>query len=113
MLVGGGPLVVDGEDGSVRHVQPVGGWEQAYREQVRGVVPPDPLLDEVRETAGRDGWWPALRHLRRRAPRLTVGEAKAYVDALRAGELPAGDLLVRTRPESHPVTWLVEVLPVG
>lgn len=40
----------------------------------------------------------AFGHLRREAPQLRLGEAKAYLDAVRRGAEPADDLLQRTRP---------------
>ncbi len=51
-LVGHGPCLVDALDGSVHSIPATtfihGGWEEQYLVHVRGVLPPDPLLDAVR-----------------------------------------------------------------
>jgi hypothetical protein len=109
MLVGGGPYLVDGEDGSIHHI-PVtvygtDGWEDLYREQVRGIPrpePSDPLLETVSDLVRSDGVMPALRHLRKHAPQLGIAEAQSYVRAVRDGATPPQDLLDRTKP---PRTW--------
>ncbi|HWS37938.1 MAG TPA: YrhB domain-containing protein [Actinoplanes sp.] len=102
-LVGHGPYLVDRLDGSVHHIPEttIGNprWEQLYREQVRGERPPDPLLDAVREVLARDGFMPAWRHLRRETSRLTLGESKDYIDAVREGGEPPEELLRRLRPD--------------
>jgi hypothetical protein len=114
MLVGQGPYLVDREDGSIHHI-PVTtfvseDWEQLYREQARGLKPPDPLLSAVRALVQHDGIVPALRHLRQQAPRLSLQEAKMYVDALRNGDEPAEELTRRTRPEPERTVFAIERL---
>jgi hypothetical protein len=103
MLIGHGPYLVDGEDGSIHHI-PVtvfdGTWEEPYLEHVRGVKPPDPLLTTIQDMVSRDGAMAALRHLRKQAPQLGLQDAKRYIDAVRNGDLPAEDLLSRTSPPS-------------
>ncbi|GAB7051049.1 YrhB domain-containing protein [Catenuloplanes indicus] len=111
MLVGHGPYLVDQEDGSIHHI-PVTtfvaeAWEELYREQVKGMAPPDALLDAVRDLITRESGTAALRHLRRNAPRLSLREAKAYVDAVRAGDEPDAELRDRTREDR----WR-DVLPI-
>ncbi|MCO8271203.1 YrhB family protein [Actinoplanes sp. TRM 88003] len=71
-LVGGGPYLVDGEDGSVHripaHAFRPGRWEEQYRQRIRGVVPPDPLAAAVRLTALGPGRTSAIRRLRKQYP---------------------------------------------
>ncbi|SBT40432.1 YrhB domain-containing protein [Micromonospora auratinigra] len=102
MLIGQGPYLVDGEDGSIHHV-PVtklmtDDWEIRYRWQVRGEPRPDPVRDDVRAVLRDEGSLPAMRHLRRRCPALSPFDARAYVYALRDGGEPPADLVRRTRP---------------
>ncbi|MEU4624960.1 YrhB domain-containing protein [Actinoplanes sp. NPDC023801] len=109
MLVGHGPYLVDREDGRIHHI-PVttfvpGAWEELYRQQVKGIKPLDPLLTAVREILGRDGRLAALHHLRKHAPRLSLYEAKAYADALRAGGEPEDELVARAGPEQAGRTY--------
>ncbi|MYV50363.1 hypothetical protein [Streptomyces sp. SID2888] len=62
-----------------------------------------------------DGTVAALRHLRRHAPRLTPGQAKAYVAALRNGtELPE-ELVHLTQEEERCPPLSIKTLagPVG
>ncbi|MEU9740264.1 YrhB domain-containing protein [Micromonospora chersina] len=103
MLIGHGPYLVDGKDGSIHHI-PVtvldGTWEEPYLEHVRGVKPPDPLLATIRDMVSREGVMAALRHLRKQAPQLGLQDAKRYVDAVRNGGQPAEGLLSRTQPAS-------------
>lgn len=114
MLVGHGPYLVDGEDGSIHHIPAstyVGAdWEQMYSEQVRGIKPPDPLLDSVRDLALRDGAMAAMRHLRKQAPQLSLGKVKEYVDTVRMGGVPAEELTGRTRDEPRPFVLSINTL---
>ncbi|MEV7028830.1 YrhB domain-containing protein [Streptomyces sp. NPDC093272] len=107
MLVGGGPYLVDRQDGSIHHIPIttyVGeDWEELYLQQVRGVQPADPLITAVGELVHSDGTMAALRHLRKQAPRLGPQQAKAYVMALRDGGEPPDELVSLTRePEKCP-----------
>ncbi|GGN95787.1 hypothetical protein GCM10010112_86420 [Actinoplanes lobatus] len=102
MLIGQGPYLVDGLDGSIHHI-PVtvvshDEWLQLYRERIRGEPKPDPVLAAARELLRDEGTMAVLRHLRAVAPRLTLRETKAYVDALRDGGEPPAELVERTRP---------------
>ncbi|MEU6604037.1 YrhB domain-containing protein [Streptomyces shenzhenensis] len=107
MLIGHGPYLVDGQDGSVHHIPVttyVGeNWEELYLQQVKGVRPPDPLLTAVQALVRSDGTMAAMRHLRRQAPLLTPRQAKTYVMALRDGAEPPEELVSLTRkPEICP-----------
>ncbi|MBW6440065.1 YrhB family protein [Actinoplanes hulinensis] len=101
-LIGQGPYLVDGLDGSIHHI-PVtvycrDEWLQLYRERIRGEPKPDPVLATARELLRDEGTMAVLRHLRAVAPRRTLSETKAYADALRDGGEPPADLVERTRP---------------
>ncbi|AJE40795.1 YrhB domain-containing protein [Streptomyces nodosus] len=114
LLVGSGPYLVDGQDGSIHHI-PVTtyhheDWEQLYLQQIKGVRPPDPLLAAVRTLVRHDGTVAALRHLRGQAPRLTPGQAKAYVVALRNGAEPPEELVRLTREEERCPPLPIETL---
>ncbi|MFI1730405.1 YrhB domain-containing protein [Streptomyces acidicola] len=103
MLVGGGPYLVDRQDGSIHHI-PVTtycreDWEELYLQQVRGVRPPDPLIAVVRALVHSGGTMAAMRHLRKQAPLLAPREAKAYVMALRDGAEPPEELVNITRKQ--------------
>ncbi|WP_285559092.1 hypothetical protein [Actinoplanes regularis] len=100
-LGGGGPYLVDRYDGSVHGLGTVayhtGAWVWEYLEQVKGVVPLDPLTESVRQLLIDDGTMAAMRHLRSRAPRLTPAQAKQYVTSVRDGLEPTPDLIELTR----------------
>ncbi|MFJ6775530.1 YrhB domain-containing protein [Kitasatospora sp. NPDC091257] len=80
-LIGGGPYLVDLHD-----------WAALYLRQVKGIRPPDPLAAEVRTLARADGAVVAMAHLRRRASRLSLRQAKAYLPAVREGAEPPESL---------------------
>lgn len=107
MLVGQGPYVVDGQDGSIHHI-PVttfvgGDWEELYLQQIKGVQPADPLIAAVRALVHSDGTMVAIRYLRKQAPLLGPRQAKAYVTAVRDGSEPPEELVGLTRkPETCP-----------
>ncbi|MFG2844784.1 YrhB domain-containing protein [Kitasatospora sp. NPDC048296] len=91
-LVGSGPYLVDRQDGSIHHI-PVttwvtGDWEALYLRQVKGVRAPDPLAAAIRELARSAGPVAAMAYLRRKAPRLSLRQARAYVLAVRDGAEP-------------------------
>ncbi|MEU4215969.1 YrhB domain-containing protein [Actinoplanes sp. NPDC026623] len=113
-LFGQGPYLVDRHDGSIHHIPFLTfadeGWEELYLEQVKGVRPPDPLPSAVRDLVASGGGMAALRQLRRRAPQLTILEAKAYVDAVRNGDEPPEDLVERTRPRPREFAFAIETL---
>ncbi|MEU1290297.1 YrhB domain-containing protein [Kitasatospora sp. NPDC005856] len=92
LLVGGGPYLVDRHDGSVHHI-PATTFRShdrvaLYLRQVKGIRPLDPLAAEVRALARADGAVAAMAHLRRRARRLSLPQAKAYLLAVRDGAEP-------------------------
>lgn len=92
VLAGGGPYLVDRQDGSV-HVIPGTTFRNHDRaalclRQVKGVRPPDALAAEVRALAHTAGAVAAMAHLRRRAPRLSLPRAKADLAAVRDGAEP-------------------------
>ncbi|MFD4656287.1 YrhB domain-containing protein [Kitasatospora sp. NPDC058444] len=92
LLVGGGPFLVDRHDGSVHHIPTMTfmahDWVALYFRQVKGIRPPDALAAEVRALARAEGAVAAMAHLRRRAPRLSLPQAKAYLLAVRDGAEP-------------------------
>ncbi|WP_233289477.1 YrhB domain-containing protein [Kitasatospora sp. MBT63] len=100
MLIGQGPYLVDRQDGSIHHI-PVttfvsDRWEELYRQQVKGVRPPDepdPLLTAVQALVHSDGMMAAMRHLRKQAPLLEPHQAKAYVTAVKDGREPPAELV--------------------
>ncbi|NXY96674.1 hypothetical protein HYE82_20260 [Streptomyces sp. BR123] len=99
----GGHYLVDRHDGSIHYVPAVWwdgeGWEDQYLWQVKGTRRPDPLAAVVRELVHSSGAVAAMGRLRRRAPRLTLQEAKAYVAAVRDGAEPPEELASLTRKE--------------
>ncbi|MET8627045.1 YrhB domain-containing protein [Kitasatospora sp. NPDC004669] len=102
-LVGSGPYLVDRQDGSIHHI-PVttwvtDGWEALYLRQIKGIRPPDPLASTVRELARSAGPVAAMAHLRRRAPRLSLHQARAYLLAVRHGAEPPEELADLTEEE--------------
>ncbi|MFG2712043.1 YrhB domain-containing protein [Streptomyces goshikiensis] len=87
----GGPYLVDREDGSIHFVPGTDwteDWEELYLWQVKGIRAPDPLAAAVRHLADSAGTAAAMRHLRKRAPRIGVRDAKAYVTIVRDGSEP-------------------------
>ncbi|MEU3844104.1 YrhB domain-containing protein [Streptomyces sp. NPDC028635] len=101
MLVGHGPYLVDRQDGSIHHIPATtyvaDVWEDLYLQQIRGVRPPDPLIAAVEALVHSEGTMAAMRHLRKRAPRLGLQQAKAYVMAIRDGDEPPEELVDLTR----------------
>jgi hypothetical protein len=114
MLVGQGPYFVDGEDGSIHHIPVVicgtDRWADVYLQQHKGVRPPDPLLAEVRALVQRGDRMAALRYVRQQAPRMSLRNAKAYVDAVSEGDEPAECLASLTREEPEPLLIPIETL---
>ena len=99
----GSHLVVDREDGSIHYVAEVWwsdeqDWEDQYLLHVRGHRAPDPLAAAVRRLHAEHGAVPALAHLRKAAPRLTLPQARAYLAAVRDGSEPPEELGDLTRP---------------
>ncbi|WP_354644210.1 YrhB domain-containing protein [Kitasatospora camelliae] len=108
----GGPYLVDREDGSIHFVPGTwwtDDWEEHYLWQVKGIRRPDPLAAEVRHLADSVGTAAAMQHLRKRAPRVTLREAKAYVAIVRDGSEPPEELLSLTR-EPNPDLGPIETL---
>lgn len=99
-LVGNGPYLVDGKDGSLHQIAVVdfvtGAWEADYRARVRGERPRGPvdeLASEIRAVAVEHGRVHALRLLRQRVPALGIAEAKTYLTAVEAGAAPPAALV--------------------
>ncbi|MFJ9695588.1 YrhB domain-containing protein [Kitasatospora sp. NPDC101183] len=111
-LIGSGPFLVDGGDGSIHHIPTTTymdeSWERLYLHQIKGIRPPDPLLTAVRVLVESAGPVAAMHHLRKQAPKLSLAQARAYVDALRDGAVPPEDLLDLTLEEER-----CPPLPIG
>ncbi|MFJ3820305.1 hypothetical protein [Streptomyces nodosus] len=73
------------------------------------------MLAAVRALLHHDGTVAAMRRLRRQAPRLTPGQAKAYVVALRSGAEPPEELVHLTQEEERCPPLSIETLagPIG
>lgn len=89
-VVGHGPLLVDGVDGSLHALHVTadlesGAWIEEYLEQVRGIERPDPLRSRVAELLDTGRRLDALRAVRASAPDLGAQGAKEYVEAVAAG----------------------------
>ncbi|MFJ8622284.1 hypothetical protein ACIRD3_05500 [Kitasatospora sp. NPDC093550] len=96
----GGPYLVDREDGSIHFVPGcrwTDDWEEFYLWQVKGVRAPDPLAAAVRDLAESLGTAAAMQHLRKEAGRMSLREAKAYVESVRDGSEPPEELAALTR----------------
>ena len=111
MVVGHGPFLVDGVDGSLHMVHAAadletGEWIDDYVEQVRGLDRVDPLRSRVAELTGSGQRFDALRLVRASAPDLGTQGAKEYVEAVAAGVPVPGHLRARLpRPPVGPRMW--------
>ncbi|MFD0265897.1 hypothetical protein ACFVGY_04770 [Streptomyces sp. NPDC127106] len=99
----GGHYLVDRYDGSIHFVPAVrwddDGWEDQYLLEAKGLRRPDPLAAAVRALVQSAGTVAAMGHLRKKAPRLGLQDAKAYVAAVRDGAEPPEELAALTREE--------------
>ncbi|MEU1223216.1 YrhB domain-containing protein [Streptomyces microflavus] len=112
-LVGNGPYLVDGLDGSLHQIGVVSavtdGWQEDYRTRIRGQTvrtAVDDLHDEVRGVAAARGRIHAMHTLRQRLPVLSLAEVFEYVGALQAGTVPDHLVTVATKelvPSADPV----------
>ncbi|MFF2045675.1 hypothetical protein ACFVVX_35170 [Kitasatospora sp. NPDC058170] len=106
-----GHYLVDRYDGSIHYVPGAGwldeGWEEDYLLRTKGIRRPDPLASAVRGLVASAGVVAAMGHLRRKAPRLSLQQAKAYVTAVRDGAEPPEELASLTRKEPR---W--PILPI-
>ncbi|MFC9329203.1 YrhB domain-containing protein [Kitasatospora sp. NPDC057015] len=113
-LIGSGPYLVDRHDGSIHHIPTTTwiaeNWEELYLQQIKGVRPPDPLASSVRALVHSAGIVAAMSHLRKQAPRLSLREARAYVDALQGGAEPSEELASRTRTQESCPRLSIETL---
>ncbi|MFE0464033.1 YrhB domain-containing protein [Kitasatospora sp. NPDC058965] len=102
LLAGVGPLLVDASDGSLhlipRATYETGEWQDLYRYDVKGEVRPDPVVTLVGSVLETRGPVAALRELRRNAPGMSIGQARAYVAALASRQTPGVELTALTRP---------------
>ncbi|MGW2630560.1 YrhB domain-containing protein [Streptomyces chattanoogensis] len=99
-LVGHGPFLVDGLDGSLHMVHPQFcrdglDWETQYRRKVRGEIPPRALDIEVRQLTGLGRRFDALKTVRRAGGGLGPADALRYVEAVAGGNEPPADLVAR------------------
>ncbi|MEV0074675.1 YrhB domain-containing protein [Amycolatopsis sp. NPDC050768] len=106
MVVGHGPFLVDGLDGSLHQVHATadlenGEWIEEYLEQVRGVERVDPMRSRIAELLNSGQRIEALRLVRAEASDLGAQGAKEYVEAVAAG-VPVPDH-VRSRLPQPPV----------
>ncbi|MET8997680.1 YrhB domain-containing protein [Amycolatopsis sp. NPDC004169] len=90
MVVGHGPFLVDGVDGSLHTLHATvdlesGEWIEDYLEQVRGLERGDPLRSRIAELIDSSQRLEALRFVRVFASDLGAQGAKEYVDAVAAG----------------------------
>ncbi|MEO3787181.1 YrhB domain-containing protein [Actinocorallia sp. B10E7] len=113
---GGGPYLVDREDGSIHTIHAVTAindeWESDYRYRVKGLprpTGPDLMAIEVGQILVQHGKIAAMHHLRRTAPRLTRAQAQTYVSAIQAGQAPPADLAALTAPEPTELDPVLQV----
>ncbi|MEV7415461.1 YrhB domain-containing protein [Streptomyces sp. NPDC089919] len=106
-IVGGGPILVDGDDGSVYMIPIVtfkmGNWQDEYRRRFRGPTASrakPPLKARVAQILADEGRLAALRALRQHAPALALQQALAYVAALERREDPTHHLVALADPEA-------------
>ncbi|MEQ0560988.1 YrhB domain-containing protein [Amycolatopsis sp. NEAU-NG30] len=90
MVVGHGPFLVDGVDGSLHMVHAAGDlasgeWIEDYLEQVRGIERGDPLRIQITELIDSGQRLDALRFVRASASDLGAQGAKEYIEAVAAG----------------------------
>jgi hypothetical protein len=109
LIVGGGPILVDGEDGSVYMIPIVtfkmDNWQDEYRRRFKGHPPSDakaPLSAHVAQILADEGRLAALRALRQLAPTLDLKQAQTYVAALERGDVPSRELVALSEPDVPP-----------
>ncbi|WP_329345261.1 YrhB domain-containing protein [Streptomyces microflavus] len=109
LIVGGGPILVDGEDGSVYLIPIVtfkqDNWQDEYRRRFRGHMTSDakaPLSARVAQILADEGRLAALRALRQHAPALDLRQALTYVSTLERGDVLTRDLVALSDPEVPP-----------
>jgi hypothetical protein len=90
MVVGHGPFLVDGVDGSLHMVHATvdlesAEWIEDYLEQVRGIERGDSLRSRIAELIDAGRRLDALRFVRASASDLGAQGAKEYVEAVAAG----------------------------
>ncbi|MGW7194593.1 YrhB domain-containing protein [Streptomyces chryseus] len=109
LVVGGGPILVDGDDGSV-YMIPImtfktNCWQDEYRRRFKGHTPTDgraPLSARVAQILAGEGRLAALRALRQQAPALDLTQVRTYVSALEGGGAPSGELVALSEPDVPP-----------
>lgn len=100
LLIGHGPFLVDGLDGSLHMVHPQFGtvgneWEDQYRAKVRGQVKPRELDVRIRELLRAGRRFEALRAARQVGDGFGPADAKRFVDAIAGEHEPPADLVAR------------------
>ncbi|MEV0192331.1 YrhB domain-containing protein [Kitasatospora purpeofusca] len=100
-LIGCGPYLVDGEDGSIYQIPGEtfreSGWEAMFLAEFKGHALPDELVDSTRLSLQTGGRVSAIRHLREVVPILSMAQANRYVRAIQRGERPPEELVLLTR----------------
>ncbi|MFF8387370.1 YrhB domain-containing protein [Streptomyces kanasensis] len=106
LIVGGGPILVDGEDGSVYMIPIVtfkmDNWQDGYRQRFRGQTASAakaPLSARVAQILADEGRLAAMRVLRQHAPALDLKQALTYVSTLERGDGPSHDLVALSDPD--------------
>ncbi|MFJ9942953.1 YrhB domain-containing protein [Streptomyces erythrochromogenes] len=114
LIVGGGPILVDGEDGSVYLIPIVtfkmDNWQDGYRRRFRGHTVSDaktPLSARVAQILADEGRLAAVRALRQHAPALDLQQALTYVSTLERGDGPTRDLVALSDPDVPPPELLL------
>ncbi|MET9515849.1 YrhB domain-containing protein [Streptomyces sp. NPDC002994] len=109
LIVGGGPILVDAEDGSVYMIPIVtfkmGNWQDEYRRRFKGHTPSDAkasLSAHVAQVLADEGRLTALRALRQQAPTLDLKQALTYVLALERGDAASCERVAPSEPEVPP-----------
>ncbi|MEY9926344.1 hypothetical protein ABH926_000966 [Catenulispora sp. GP43] len=100
LLIGHGPFLVDGLDGSLHMVHPQFGaegneWEDQYRAKVRSQVKPRELDVRIRELLQAGRRFEALRAARQAGEGFGPADAKRFVDAIGSEHEPPADLVAR------------------
>ncbi|MFC5927947.1 hypothetical protein [Micromonospora vulcania] len=110
-----GPVQLVFADGRALLLDGQSDWTVALTETCPGDAQykasgPDPLLAEVCALVQRGDRMAALRYVREQAPRMSLRNAKAYIDAVSKGDEPSECLTGFTREEPEPLPLAIETL---